>query len=417
MDRRKLGEHLYLTVLPNSKFKRNKITINFMIPNRRETATAFALLPGVLERAYEDYPTMLEFSRKLNMMYSASLRTGTYVTGSNRSLRFSIQGIKNEYCLNGEDLLNDMCDVLLGVIFRPCLEDGHFVDEWLEIEKYKLKEEIQSEVNDKRGYCVRQARRLFFKDSMNGVERLGYEDEIDSVSSTGLYECYQQLLRSSSIEIFVSAEGADSITEKLVSAFAYERDGVTPPITTQLTPCENEVVVKDEQIDTVQGKICLIYTTTRLLKAEERFKMLVANAVFGGTVSSRLFKNVREKQSLCYYCAAGFSGFTSSMTVDSGVEHVNSQKAVDAIKKELSDLINGPISQKEIDEVKLTLKNSLMSSYDSLASLEAWYMNEAFIGTGLSPEDAVTVISEVSEEDIREMLKLLHLNVLYRIVR
>ncbi len=417
MDRRKLGEQLYLTVLPNDKFKRNKISINFMVPNERDSATAYALLPGVLERAYEDYPTMIDFSRKLNMMYSASLRTGTYVTGSNRSLRFSIQGIKNEYCLNGENLLNEMCDVLLGVIFRPCLEDGHFIDEWLEIEKYKLREEIRSELNDKRGYCVKNARRLFFKDSMNGVERLGYEEDIDSLSSVRLYEHYRQLLSSSSIEIFVSADNAGSITDKLIKAFSYKRSGVTSPIPTVLTPCEDETLIRDEKMDTVQGKICLMYTTTRLLDRNERFKMLVANALFGGTVSSRLFKNVREKQSLCYYCAAGFSGFTSSMSVDSGVEHENSQKTVDAIKKELSDLLNGPITEKEIDEVKLTLKNSLMSSYDSLSSLEAWYMNEAFIGTGLSPEDAVKLIYSVTEADIREMLGLLHLNVLYRIVR
>ena len=351
-------------------------------------------------------------------MYSASLRTGTYVTGQNRSIRFSIQGIKNEYCLDSsEDLLGEMCDVLLGVIFRPCLSDGHFIDEWLEVEKQKLREEIDSEMNDKRGYCIKNARRLFFSDSLNGVERLGYAEDIDSIDPAMLYECYRQMLRDSFVEIFVSADDISSVEDRLRKAFDYDRDPKAGILPIDLTPALDRPVEREEKMDTVQGKICLAYTTQRILEADERFRMLVAVALFGGSPSSRLFKNVREKQSLCYYCAAGFSGFTSSMTVDSGVEHENASRTADAIRKELDGLIEGDISESEIDEVKLVLKNSLMSSYDSLAALEAWYMNEAFIGTMLSPEEAVEKIYEVTAGDIRQMLSLFRLNVIYRIAR
>ncbi len=416
MKRQLIAPNVHLTQLPNDKFKRNRLSITLILPNEREKATMYALLPGILERAYEDYPTLQQFSRKLNRMYAAQMMVETSVVGGNRCLRFTAQCIKNEYCLEGEDLLLEMCNVLLGVMFRPCLENGAFIEEWLQIEKYKLREEIEGEINDKRGYCVKNARRKFFGDHLNGVERLGYLDEIDGITPQRLYECYTQLLEKAVVEIFITANDADTATEKLRQAFTYKKDGDTKIIPVTAMPC-TDVQTYTEKMDTTQGKICLIYTTSRLLTEEERYHMLVASALFGGTVSSRLFKNVREKQSLCYYCAAGFNGFTSSMSVDSGVEHRNTQRTIDAVQKELENLINGEITRQEIKETQLTISNSLKANYDGLHGLEAWYLNEAIRNSEMTPEMVIERANRVTADDIRNVLKLLNLNVIYTITK
>ena len=141
--------------------------------------------------------------------------------------------------------------------------------------------------------------------------------------------------------------------------------------------------------------------------------MLVASALYGGTASSRLFKNVREKQSLCYYCAAGFNGFTSSMSVDSGVEHHNTQRTIDAVQLELKNMIEGEITEEEINQTKLIIRNNLKSNYDGLHGLEAWYLNEAIRGTSMTPEIVMDLVDAVTSDDIRNVLKLLNLNVVY----
>jgi len=416
MKRELIAPKVHLTQLPNEKFKRNRISINLMVPNSREKATMFALLPGLLERAYQDYPDMQSFSRKLNRMYSANLMVSTSVIGSNRCMRFTVQGIKNEYCIEKEDLLLEMCNVLLGVMFRPCLENGAFVNDWLEVEKFKLREEIEGEINDKRGYCVKNARRKFFGDSLNGVERLGYLEEIDAVTPQGLYECYQQFIDQAVVEIFITANNPESAVEKLTQAFSFERKANAEILPVTAQPC-TAVREYTEKMDTTQGKVCLVYTTSRLLTEDERYHMLVASAIYGGTPSSRLFKNVREKQSLCYYCAAGFNGFTSSMSVDSGVEHHNTQRTIDAVQLELKNLIEGEITSKEISETKLIIRNSLKSNYDGLHGLEAWYLNEAIRGTGMTPEMVMEKVDKVTEEDIRNVLQLLNLNVIYTLAK
>ena len=416
MKRQSIAPNVHLTQLPNDKFKRNRLSITLIVPNERKKATMYALLPGLLERAYEDYPTLQQFSRKLNRMYAAQMMINTSVVGGNRCLRFTAQGIKNEYCLEGEDLLLEMCDVLLGVMFRPCLENGAFIEEWLQIEKYKLREEIEGEINDKRGYCVKNARRRFFGDHLNGVERLGYLEEIDDITPQQLYDCYRQLLENAVVEIFVTANDAHTVEEKLTRAFGFRRENSTEILPVTAMPC-TEVKTYTEKMDTTQGKICLIYTTQRLLTEEERYHMLVASALFGGTASSRLFKNVREKQSLCYYCAAGFNGFTSSMSVDSGVEHRNTQRTIDAIQAELDALINGEITRQEIRETQLTISNSLKANYDGLHGLEAWYINEAIRNSSMTPEMVIEKANRVTADDIRNVLKLLNLNVIYTITK
>lgn len=414
MEKFTVASGVNITCMPNEKFKRNRISINFILPNTKENATKYALLPGLLERAYRDYPDMRQFSRKLARMYSAQATVAGFVVGANRVVRFSVQGIKNEYCINGEDLLAQMSDVLLGLIFRPCVQDGAFNAEWLEIEKFKLKEEIQGEINEKRSYCVKSARRKFFGDSVNGVERLGYIEEIDGITPRQLYDCYQNLLRTARVEIFITAgNGQEKAKEKLIQAFSHERENVASILPVQLQPATREPQIYSETVDAVQGKVCLVYTTKRLLTEEERYYMLIAGALYGGTANSRLFKNVREKKSLCYYCAAAFNGFTSSMTVDSGVEHHNIDVTVDAVREELSRLINGDITDDEIQQTKLVIKNSLQSNYDAVHGLEAWYLNEAMRGSDLSPEQVMDKVDAVTAQNIKDVLSLLNLNVVY----
>ena len=416
MERQTIQNNVSLTFLPSDKFKRNRISISFIVPNEKEKATMYAVMPTLMERGYEDYPDMCMFSKKLNAMYGSNFSATTSVVGQNRVMRFTMQGIKNQYCIGGENLLSKMTDVLLGVIFRPCVEDGGFISDWLEVEKVKLREEIEGEINEKRGYCIKNAQRKFFGDNKNGVERLGYLEDIEGITPQQLYACYKELVSDSIVEIFVTADKDETITEKFSKAFEGRANSTNAVLPVEVMP-KTEVQTYSESMDIVQGKVCLYYTVDRHLTEDERYAMLVASAIYGGTASSRLFKNVREKQSLCYYCAAAYNGFSGSMRVDSGVEHQNCDKVIEAVQKELCDLISGEITQQEIRETKLVLLNSLDAVHDGLHGLEAWYLNEAIRGTWTSPEEVKAKVEAVTEQQIKDVLALLHLNVVYKLTK
>ena len=148
MQRKELRGGAALTVLPADQFKTSRITINFILPSRRETATAFALLPIVLERGYAGCPDMTQLSRRLASLYGAGLSADTSVQGENRVVSISICGLRDRYALHGEALSAAYADILFGAAFDPYLVDGAFDPQAVEIEKQKLRELLEGEINN-----------------------------------------------------------------------------------------------------------------------------------------------------------------------------------------------------------------------------------------------------------------------------
>ena len=83
--------------------------------------------------------------------------------------------------------------------------------------------------------------------------------------------------------------------------------------------------------------------------------MVLANCILGGSPFSKLFMNVREKQSLCYYCAARHDTPKNVMFVQSGVETKDLDRTEEAILKELNDMKKGNITDDEILFAKLAM--------------------------------------------------------------
>ncbi|MEG2699169.1 MAG: insulinase family protein, partial [Ruthenibacterium sp.] len=165
MNRTQLANGVHSTVLPAEKFKRCRVAVYFLWPSRRETATAEALLPLLMERSYADCPDMTELSKRLAALYGASLSVDMSTLGANRVLSVSVSGIQDAYALEGEKLSAQYAAMALGVAFRPRLVHGLFDAQDVAIEKEQLQELLESEINDKRGYCLRQARRRFYGDA------------------------------------------------------------------------------------------------------------------------------------------------------------------------------------------------------------------------------------------------------------
>ncbi len=412
MQRRELRGGAALTILPAEQFKTSRITINFILPSRRETATAFALLPNLLERCYAGCPDMTLLSRRLAALYGAGLSADSSVQGENRVITISISGIKDQYALAGESLSAGYADILFGTAFEPCIKDGSFDPAQVAIERQKLREQLEGEINNKRSYCIQQARRKFFGDAPAGVERNGYLADLDRLDGRALAAAYDEMIRTARIEVLVLGADAGEVETRLLGYLdRIERApaAVLPAVAMPAHPAE----AYREQVDAVQGKLCLFFTAGRTLSEEELDWMRLAGALLGGLPSSRLFRNVREKQSLCYYCACGYSQLTSALCIDSGIEPANAQRAQQAILKELRELAGGPITAQELREAKVSYLGALRSVGDSLSSIEAWAFREILRGTYKTPQQVAEAIERTGEAEIRAVLSLFTLSVSY----
>lgn len=413
MKRENLAPGVFLNTLDAQKFNRCRITIRFQYPACRETATASAVLPLVLERCCADYPDMTLLSRRLAKLYGADLSVDNSTNGANRVLTVSVTGIKDEFALEGEDLTAEYADLVFGVAFRPYLVNSRFDEEALAIERGKLRQQLQAEVNDKRLYCVRQARRRFFGDSLAGVERDGYLEEVDGVTPQLLTQVYEEMLCRASIEVTAIGAKDETVRRLLLAALEGRKRDWQAPLPGLFMP-RRQPDHQVETMDMVQAKLCLLFTAGRCTGAQEIAASRLAMALYGGSVTSRLFLNVREKQSLCYYCSSSYTSVTGCMMVDSGVEPANARKAEAAILKELAQLCDGPITDEEMEDCRRGLLSSLESVEDSLSGLEGWYFAEIVRGGPVStPAQARAALEQVTKEQVRQVLRQFTLSVSY----
>ena len=303
---------------------------------------------------------------------------------------------------------------IFGTIFEPYLIDGVFDPEAVRIEKESLARRLDAEFNNKRLYCVRQARRKFYGDSPAGIELGGYKSDLPNVTPQTLKAEYDRILSLASIDVMV--QGADPalveelLLQKLAGA-ARSPQRFAMPLAMPIIETQH---FSEEIPGLTQAKLCMLFTRGTPEDLPSITVMRMAMSVFGGSTTSRLFRNVREKQSLCYYCGSSALRATGVMMVDSGVEPGREAQAEAAILKELNDLCTGPITEQEMDDCRRSLLSSLDSLGDSLGGLESWYYGQILRDEALAPPEYGKVLTNaVTADEVREVLQSYHYSVGY----
>lgn len=262
--------------------------------------------------------------------------------------------------------------------FTRILWAALFDPEAVGIEKQMLKKALEDEINDKRLYCLHQANREFFGDSPAGVRQEGYLEEVEGLTPEQLTTAYYEMLRTANIELLVlgcTAEQTAAVKDALLAELA-AIDRAPLPLAENIAMPRREPVHKTETYDMVQAKLCMLFTLGEPMRTEQLAAVRLAMALYGGSVTSRLFLNVRERDHLCYYCSSSFQSFTGSMAVNSGVEHADAARAEQAILKELADLCDGPITDDEFEDCRRGLLSGMQGVEDTLGGIETWYYIE-----------------------------------------
>ncbi len=414
LERMQLAPGVYLTTLPADKFKRCRITIHLRFPALRASATDTAVLALVLERGYAACPDMTRLSRRLAALYGAELGVDLAVGGVDRVLTADICGIKDEYALAGENLTEAYAGIVLGVLFDPHLVDGVFDPEAVRIEKETLARRLQAEYNNKRLYCVRQARRRFYGHGPAAIEVGGYLKDLPAVTPATLKAEYDRILQSARIDVTVQGADAARIGELLLQKLGGVPRAPQPYAPPLAMPRQAPAHYREAIPGLTQAKLCMLFTTGTPEPLPDIHLLRLAMCVYGGGPTSRLFRNVREKQSLCYYCAASAQSATGSMLVDSGVEPGGEERAEQAILRELRALQDTPPTPDELEDARRALLSGMDAASDSLAAQESWYYGQILRGEEpIDPAEAQARTRAVTAQAVQAELQRYTLSVSY----
>ena len=391
------------------RFKTMKLSVNLIVPLRQETAAIYGILPGIITRATREYPTYQSLNRRLSELYGASLGAGARKIGGHQVLTFSVGGIANRYAFDGDDMLRELSDLLFSALFDP-LKDGEglFPKEHFLQEQRQLLEMKDAEFSDKITYAHRRCDELLFAGQDAALDRYGSREEIAALDPQGLPDAWERLLREARAEVFVLGD-CHPDRDALAHRFAgVGREAAVGPVPFRAP--EEVVRVVDEQPVT-QSKLSLGFRVDADPADHLLYRLM--SAVLGGVPSSKLFRNVREKMSLCYYCSSSFTPAGRALFIESGVETGNLQRAEEEILRQLKDLQDGDLKEEELTSAKLALCNSCRSVGDSLGAVQNWYLGRIFLGSAESPEEACGKLMSCTREQVVEAARKLELGVVY----
>ena len=401
LQKRRIGNGINLSYLETDKFKTGYLSVNFIAPLSKESAALNAIIPAILMRGSKKYPNMAEINKALDYLYASSLGTRNSKRGEMQIFGISAGMLDSEYTINGEDLLSDVADMLFDILLCPMTEGEAFDAAYTESEKNNLIDAINGKINNKTYYARMRCTQEMCKNERFGLAETGTSQDVSAITPQSAYMQYRYALKNYPIEIlFVGKCDVDALERKLSAHLsALERTPMSIP--------ETEIIRKAESVRRVtedmpvnQGKLVMGFRTGTVLRERDYCALVMANEIFGGGVTSKLFMNVREKMSLCYYCQSSADGTKGLMLVQSGIEVDKREVAEKAIFDQLEAVKRGEFSDEEMLSARLGIVNSYKELSDSARGLETWYLGRMLEGINGDPEDVVREIERVTRAEI-----------------
>lgn len=410
-----LCDGVFLNTVRTDRFKTAMLTVHFLVPLRRETASAYSLLTDVLMRGTEQYPTMQALNRKQDELYALGLGSYVQKRGEMQIVTAELTCIEDGYAFDGMHVLEEGMKLLSQLLFHPYTENGCFCSSYVEREKQNLIEDICARYNNKSAYANVRCIELMCKGEAYAVDCGGQEEEIEKLTPQSLRDAYQALLRDTRVEIFYVGSREQSCLEHLCKTYLpfAPRNASIPKTVPGKKPTRLQTVTEHTEVS--QCKMLIGFRTdyTYANKQDDYLHMVLFNEVFGGSATSRLFLNIREKQSLCYSCSSSADNFKGLLLVGSGIESENKQKALDGILAEWNDIRNGNVTQEEVENARRSLQSGYREVSDSPASLCAWYLGRVCAGRSETPEEIAKALETITAADVARVASHIYPDTVY----
>lgn len=396
-----------------SKFKTNLFAIFITTPLSRATVTKNALISAVLRRGTKNLSTQDLIAKELENMYGASFDCGVEKNGDNHILKFYIESLNDDFLPESENLAEKSLRLLTDIVFNPFTENGGFKKEFVDGEKGTLKQIIESKIDNKNKYAFDRCFEEMYKNKPYGLYKFGYVEDLEKINEADLYEYYKELISNCKIDVFASGFNIENLKENEIFANLNERKAKYIPTQNQIINDKiNNPNVVTEKMDVTQGKL-MIGLDLLNIKEDESYTSSVYNVILGGGANSKLFQNVREKASLAYTAGSSYIRNKNNIVIRCGIEIKNYEKAVQIIKDQLNQMLNGDFSDYDIESAKQLIFATLKGIPETQDGEVIYYFSQELSGKLISLEENIEKIKNVTKNQILDIAKKVQLNTIY----
>lgn len=416
-NRTELMPGVFLSHLRSDKFKTACMSVTLLTQLRRETAAMNAVIPFVLRRGTTRYRDMEQLSRRMDELYGAAVEPVVRRIGEIQCIGFYGSFPEPDYLPGGEALLGDTCALMAQLLLDPVTRGGLLLPQYVDSEREKLLDIIRSRMNDKRSYALTRCIEEMCCYEDFAVSRFGSESEAENIHYKKLTRHYRELIQTCPVEIFYCGKtDFKAVSAAMRDAFsAMPRGEIDYDIGTDLrmNAVEDHVRFVEEEMDVTQGKLVLGFRLGECMEEPDIPALYVFNAVYGSGATSKLFVNVREKLSLCYYASSAVYLHKGIMLVSSGIEFDKLDAARDEILAQLDSVRRGEITDDELRSAKKSVASDLRAVQDSIGELEGFYLSQALDGLDYGPAELAALAEDVTKEDVQAIAESIECDLIY----
>ncbi len=392
----------------NNKFKSIYISYNFTQEvNDTKIFSSYAVLASLMAKSSKSYPTQKEIEKYLNSLYGANFDVNIEKLGDLYNLEFRIEFVNKKFIPSKEELLEKILLFLKEMIYNP----AQWTQDVLKREKDFILQRINERKDEKLKYGIQRAEELLCKDEPFGTYLYGEEDVVKNLSLKDIKDAYSTLINDS-ITVIVSGnlDGYDSIDSEIEKIFKQYDKNFNTNIENLKYNIKRQENYKYEEVKEIQDTTQSVLSLGLRIKEctpKDFYVLNVYNAILGTTPTSKLFQNVREKESLAYTVRSRYYRFKDIIVIYAGINKENYKKALDVIKIQLEDMKNGNITDIEFKSARDSLLADLIEWKDSKVAMAKMKLSNliAFKDADISIDQMREEIKNVKIEDVINISK------------
>lgn len=403
------------TLITTQQFKTTRIIISFLkqIESKKELAMR-TLLANILETSSQKYPTQKQVAQKLAALYGASFGTTSNRHGNVHALNMILNCVNDKYLQKPQEILKQALEFLEEMLFAPLVDENGFDQKTFMRQKSNLEDYLVSLADNKQTLAALKVQELYFTKSWQQVASFGSQADLKNITAQELYAYYLQCLTKDQVQIVVLGDlvSETKIQELLQNLpfVARTSQNLQPFYTQEVIPTVKETSDSEELS---QSKLDLMFNLPVKYHTKDHYAALVLNGLFGGSPLSKLFVNVREKESLAYYASSSLDILRQTILVQTGIQAENKEHVVELIIQQLQAIAKQDFSLEVFENVKASLVNSYLSRLDSQMNLVNRVISDYLTNTVSDEAKWVANIKEVTPQEVANLATKIKLQAVY----
>lgn len=398
--------------IKTDKFKNCSMEIMFRNNLIKEEITENNMLVDMLMHSSKKYPKRRDIAIELENLYSSSVRGFSTRLGNSIMLSFVLDFLNPRYC--DEGYLEEVISLPFELLLNPNVDNLEFDRRSFNIIKNRIKSDIESLKENASRYAFRRSLTLMDKDSPSSYYMTGYLSDLDNITPSSLVDTYHRMLNDYICDIYIIGNlDMDKVVQLIKDKFKIK---TIKDYKVNLY-VDNKIRKKNLDIcetgNYEQDSLVMIYNLDNLNKKERDYVIQLYNIILGsGGLTSKLYKYLREENSLCYIVSSMYQKYDGLLLIYSGIDKKDKNKCLKLINKALQEMINGDFTDEELDNAKKAVISSIKMSEDTNGGIINNYLFNELDNLPLYDE-RVKEFKKISKKDVIEVAKKVKLNTIY----